>query len=169
MKFTDALIIAVILVGGYMYLFPKDKPTTNESLIAQFDKRDVVKRNDWKKGKVIDGVQVYSARKDYSEFQSVWSLGRNEAGAIVLTEGKAPKVEAAFALSQCNKLASAVTDAEISTITDPVFSVFQAALASKRDAKGILRASGDVGGKSYNVSIRAIGSALTFSCGIKTI
>lgn len=31
MKFTDALILAVILVGGYHYFFDKDELTGNES------------------------------------------------------------------------------------------------------------------------------------------
>ncbi|WP_340068555.1 hypothetical protein [Escherichia coli] len=170
MKFSDILILAVILGGGYTYFFSKDKtPTTNEKLISQFDHHDVINRNEWGKGNVIDGVQIYSVRKDYAVSQSVWSLGKNEASVMVLTEGKEPKIEAAFALSQCNQLASAVIDTKTADISDLVFSVFQKALSSEKDTKGVLRATGEVGGKSYDVSARVIGSVLTFSCGIKTI
>ncbi|WP_438436644.1 hypothetical protein [Kluyvera georgiana] len=169
MKFSNILILGVILGGGYTYLFPKDKsPTINEVLIAKFDKSDVVKRSDWEKGSVIDGVQIYSARKDYTVFQSIWSLGKDDAGVTVLTAGKTPKIEAAFALTQCNQLAKTVVDSEAPAITDAVSSVFQNAIASDKDKNGVLRATGDVGGRTYDVSARVIGSVLTFSCGIKT-
>ncbi|WBW63657.1 hypothetical protein [Klebsiella electrica] len=169
MKFSNILILAVILGGGYTYFFSKDKnPTVNEKLISQFDKHDVINSSEWGKGNVIDGVQIYSVRKDYSVFQSIWSLGRGEAGVMVLTEGKDPKIEAAFALSQCNQLASAVIDTKTAATSDAVFSVFQKALSAEKDDKGVLRATGEVGGKSYDVSARVINSVLTFSCGIKT-
>ncbi|EPG4110212.1 MULTISPECIES: hypothetical protein [Klebsiella/Raoultella group] len=169
MKFSNVIILAVILGGGYSYLFPKNAaPTPNEVLITQFDKHDVVKRSEWRKGNVIDGVQIYSVRKDYAVFQSIWSLGRDEAGVMVLTEGKEPKIEAAFALNQCNQLASAVIDTKTDDTSDAVFSVFQKALSAEKDNKGVLRATGEVGGKSYDVSARVIDSVLTFSCGIKS-
>lgn len=169
MKFSNVIILAVILGGGYSYLFPKNAvPAPNEVLITQFDKHDVVKRSEWRKGNVIDGVQIYSVRKDYAVFQSIWSLGRDEAGVMVLTEGKEPKIEAAFALSQCNQLASAVIDTKNDDTSDAVFSVFQKALSAEKDNKGVLRATGEVSGKSYDVSARVIDSVLTFSCGIKS-
>ncbi|EPF3479902.1 TPA: hypothetical protein L9R56_003226 [Klebsiella pneumoniae] len=169
MKFSNILILAVILGGGYTYFFSKDKsPTVNEKLISQFDKHDVINSSEWGKGNVIDGVQIYTVRKDYAVFQSIWSLGRGEAGVMVLTEGKEPKIEAAFALSQCNQLASAVIDTKAAATSDAVFSVFQKALSAEKDDKGVLRATGEVGGKSYDVSARVIDSVLTFSCGIKT-
>lgn len=50
MKFSNILILAVILGGGYTYLFPKDKtPTINEKLISQFDKHDVINSSEWGK------------------------------------------------------------------------------------------------------------------------
>lgn len=169
MKFSDILILGIILGGGYTYFFSKNTPpTVNEKLITQFDKHGIIKKNDWEKGKIIEGVQIYTSRKEYTAFQSVWNLGVNEAGVIVLTEGKLPKAEAAIALGQCNQLAKTVTDNETSITTDAVFSVFQKALAADKDKEGVLRATGDVGGKSYDVSARVIGSVLTFSCGIKT-
>ena len=164
MKFSDILILGVILGGGYTYFFSQDEPPTiNEKLITQFDKHDVIEQHGWKKGKVIDGVQVYSVRKDYTVFQSLWNLGKNEASVIVLTEGKTPKIEAAFALNQCNQLAKAVIDNETSTITDAVFSVFQKALAADKDKEGVLRATGDVGGKLYDVSAGTILSLIHIS------
>lgn len=169
MKFSDILILAVILGGGYSYFFSKEKmPTLNEQLITQFDKHDVVGKNQWEKGKVIDGVQVYAVRKDYTVYQSLWNLGVKDAGVIVMSAGEATKIDAAFALSQCNQLAKAVTDNESTTITDAVFSIFQRALAADKDKDGILRSSGNVDGKVYDVSARVIGPALTFTCGIKT-
>ena len=169
MKFSNVLILAIVLGGGYSYFFPKKEPQTiNEKLIAQFDKQDVIKRNDWEKGNIIDGVQIFSVRKDYSVFQSVWALGKDEASVMVLTEGKTPKIEAAFALSQCNQLAKSVADSDDSTVHDAVFSIFQNALATDKDKNGILRATGNVDGKSYDISVRTIGSTVTFGCGIRT-
>ncbi|AFJ48075.1 hypothetical protein [Shimwellia blattae] len=170
MKFSNVIILAVILGGGYSYFFPKNAaPTPNEVLITQFDKYDVVKRSEWRKGNIIDGVQIYSFRKEYPAFQSVWSLGKDEAGVMVLTEGKNLKIEAAFALNQCNQLAGAVLNKDSSHINDAVFSVFQKALGSEMSSANALDASGDVSGRRFDVSARVINSVLTFTCGMQTI
>ncbi|WP_078000360.1 hypothetical protein [Edwardsiella tarda] len=170
MKFFDILILGVVLGGGYTYFFSKEKPpTTNQKLIAQFDKHDVIKRSEWEKGDLIDGIQVYTVRKDYTVYQSIWSLGKNDADVIVMTSGATPTFDAAFALSQCSQLAKAVVNSDASTIADDVSSIFQNAIAADKDKNGVLRATGNVSGRAYSVSARTIGSALTFTCDIKTV
>ncbi|KFB93073.1 hypothetical protein GTGU_04746 [Trabulsiella guamensis ATCC 49490] len=170
MKFINTLILGFIVVVTGKFLYEKEnQPSVNERLISQFDKYDIIKRNSWKKDNIVDGVQVYSIRKDYTLFQSLWHLGKDKANVMVLTEGKEVKIDAAFALSQCNQLAIVVTDDDTPTIRDAVFSVFQNALAAGKDEEGVLRASGDVGGKPYSIFVRTIGSVLTFSCSIETV
>ncbi|UCQ39656.1 hypothetical protein DCF38_08890 [Edwardsiella piscicida] len=142
MKFFDILILGVVLGGGYTYFVSKEKPpTTNQKLITQFDKHDVIKRSDWEKGDLIDGIQVYTVRKDYTVYQSIWSLGKDDAGVIVLTPGRTPAFEAAFALSQCSRLAKAVVNSDASTIADDVSSIFKNAITADKDKNGVLRAT----------------------------
>ncbi|ENF6043016.1 hypothetical protein ABRV10_005116 [Citrobacter amalonaticus] len=169
MKFSDILIIGIILGVGYTYFFSNtEAPSVNENLITQFDKRDVIKRSEWSEGKVIDGIQIYTASKDYTLANSIWMLGKDEAAVTVLTEGKQPEFEATFIVSQCNQLAMVVTDKEASTVKNDVMTIFKSAFDSDKDKDGVLRASGEISGRHFDVSVRKLGSVSTFSCGIKT-
>ncbi|KFB97281.1 hypothetical protein GTGU_04648 [Trabulsiella guamensis ATCC 49490] len=165
MKFTDILILSVILVGGYSYFFNKDEPpTVNEKLIAQFEKYKTVRKGDWEKGEVIDSVQVYTAKTDYPAFQSVWLLGVNEASVMVVTSGKYPKIEPSMALGQCKNLAESVMDNRADSIGNAVSTIFTTAVNTFNEEGKKVKASAEIGNTPFSVTVQNIDSALTYSC-----
>ncbi|HGY4723304.1 TPA: hypothetical protein ACNV1G_004553 [Citrobacter amalonaticus] len=168
MKFSDIVIFSVIIVGGYTYFSKTTAPTANEKLISQFDKHNIVKQNEWTKGNVIDGIQVYTAKKDYTIIYSVWLLGKNEAAVTVLADGKMPESQGVFIISQCNQLVMAVTNRKVTDVKDEVLSILEKAGGADKDKDGVLRASGEIAGKLFRVSIREIDSIPAFTCAIKT-
>lgn len=165
MKFTNILLLSIILGGGYTYFFEKrEQPTFNENLITQFDKRDVVKRNEWKKGDVIDGIQAYSARKDYSMLQSVWGLGVKNTSVTAFTTGVMPQVERQAVLEQCVQLAKIVLNSDDDSIVNAVSTIFSAATKAYQEAGKKVRASGDIGLTPFSVQVQNIAPVLTYSC-----
>jgi len=165
MKFTNVLLLSIILGGGYTYFFDKrEQPTFNENLITQFDKRDVVKRNEWKKGDVIDGVQAYSARTKYSMLQSVWGLGVKNTSVIIFTTGTMPQTEHQVALKQCIQLAKTVMNSDAESIEDAVTTIFSEATKAYEENGKKVQASGDIGLTPFSVQVQNIAPVLTYSC-----
>ncbi|EMR0566578.1 TPA: hypothetical protein ROF92_000069 [Citrobacter freundii] len=167
MKFIGYICFFIVLMWAASSLLGKDKSqTVNEKLITQFEKRDVVKRHEWNKGKVIDGVQVYTARKDYVILQSIWGLGVKEASVIILTTGKTPQVEIPVVLGQCVQLAKVVMDSDAESITDAVSTIFTAAIQTYKKEGKKVEASGDIGSTPFSVTVQDISSVLTYGCGV---
>ncbi|HFK9327752.1 TPA: hypothetical protein ACG2V7_000673 [Escherichia coli] len=167
MKFTDALILAVILVGGYHHFFDKDELTGNEKLISQFDKMGVLKKTEWKKGAIVDGVQVYTATTEDSTVSTVWALGTDAVTAMVFSSGKDIDGESLAAVNQCVKLVEGVTgkkDSENSI--NQVAEIFTKATANRREDDSY-SASGFTSGMELRATIRKVMESVTYSCDLR--
>jgi hypothetical protein len=75
MKFIGTLCVLFALGWAFITLTKGNtQPPVNEKLIAQFAKQRLIKKDEWSYGQVVDGVQVYTARKEYPAFDSLWGL-----------------------------------------------------------------------------------------------
>ncbi|EPJ5577260.1 hypothetical protein PPD89_001241 [Citrobacter farmeri] len=167
MKFTDALILAVILVGGYHYFFDKDELTGNEKLISQFDKMGVLKKTDWKKGAVVGGIQGYTATTEDTVVSTVWALGADTVTAMVISSGKDIDGESLAAVNQCVKLVEGVTGKkDPETSLNQIAEIFTKATTNRREDDSY-SASGFASGMELRATIRKIMESVTYSCDLR--
>ncbi|GJK94396.1 hypothetical protein TUM17569_57750 [Klebsiella oxytoca] len=66
----------IIWVVSFFVKAEKKELPSNEVLISQFDNMGVFDKDEWKKGNVVEGVQVYTARTDDKITKSSWLLGK---------------------------------------------------------------------------------------------
>jgi hypothetical protein len=161
MKFIGTLCVLFALGWAFITLTKGNtQPPVNEKLIAQFAKQRLIKKDEWSYGQVVDGVQVYTARKEYPAFDSLWGLGVDDARVTVLTYGRNPEFEPVLAMGQCENLAIAVFDSDSKPIKDAVSAIFTAAETYKKKVK--VQATGDIGDLPFRVTVQNIDSVLTF-------
>ena len=167
MKFIGTLCVLFTLVWAFITLTKGDtQQPVNEKLIAQFAKQRIIKKDEWSDGKVVDGIQVYTARKEYPSFASLWGLGVSDAHVTIPTYGRYPALEPELAMAQCELLAVAVFDSDSKPIKDAVSAIFTTATATYKKEGKKVQATGDIGELPFRVTIQNIDSVLTFSCDI---
>lgn len=168
MKFIGTLCVIFTFGWAFITLKKSDKPlSVNEKLIAQFANQRMLKKDEWNTGNgVVDGVQVYTARKEYPSFDSLWGLGVNDARVTVLTYGRNVEFEPVLAMGQCENLAVAVFDSDSKQIKDAVSAIFTTATETYKKERKKVQATGDIGNLPFRVTVQKVGSVLTFSCNI---
>ncbi|HEM6672535.1 TPA: hypothetical protein U2I07_002599 [Citrobacter koseri] len=168
MKFIGTLCVIFTIGWAFITLTKNDKPlSVNEKLIAQFANQRLLKKDEWNTGNgVVDGVQVYTARKEYPAFASLWRLGVKDAGVTVLTSGTYPEFEPVLAMGQCKNLAIAVFDSDSKPVNDAVSTIFTTATETYKKEGKKVQATGDIGNLPFRVTVQNIDSVLTFSCDI---
>jgi hypothetical protein len=165
MKFSNILLLSIILGGGYTYFFERNEPPPMlKKLIDQFAKQTFLEKNDWSKDKVVDGVQWYTAREKHPS--SIWALSEKKAKVTVLTSEKHSEIEPVQAMAQCENLAVAVFDSDSKQIKEAVSAIFTTAADTYKKEGKKVQATGDIGSLPFRVTVQNIDSVLTFSCDI---
>lgn len=169
MKLIGNICFAVFVIWAASFFFnseAKDLPS-NEALISQFEKQNILNENEWKKGSIVEGVQVYSARTAGNSIKSSWLLGVKQVGVISVSSKTDPALSKKDALSTCHKLVQGVMARDVRDDYDIVARVFKYALDSepvdntKRDAEII-------DGYKFEVQMGPIASNLySYACTMK--
>ncbi|SHG65384.1 hypothetical protein SAMN05428958_102541 [Pantoea sesami] len=166
--FRYIFLLSIIAAAGYFFFFgKKDNKGHNEQLIAQFDARNVVKKDEWVKGNIIDGEQIYTAHKDYAVLNSIWTLGVKNPSVIVMLSGKTLALEVPMASGQCNQLAKAVLNTDSNLYNEPVSDLFMKAIEEFTKDEKVGRVTGKVGNEDYTVTVNKVASLPVFSCSFK--
>lgn len=167
MKFIGTLCVLFTIGWAFITLTKGNaQPSVNEKIITQFAKQRIIKKDEWTKDKVINGVQLYTVKKEYPSFKSIWALGVKEANVSIPTFGRYPVLEPELAMAQCENLAIAVFDSDSKPIKDAVSAIFTTATETYKKEGKKVQATGDIGSLPFRVTVQNIDSVLTFSCNI---
>lgn len=170
MKLFNILFIIVLVLWAYSSFTTRDDElwVPDEDLITNFEQYQIVSRKEWHRGRNSNNTQVLVAYKKHAGFQSVWTLGEVESSVAVQTLGDDPELDSVFAAGQCYQLAKVVMDDDSHDIADGITVLFKNVLSSVAGSENALRASGEIGDRTYHVSVRVSGPALIFMCTIET-
>ena len=121
----------IVWVASFFVKAEKKELPSNEVLISQFDKMGLFDKGVWKKGNVVDGMQVYTTATADNILRSTWLLGVKQAGVISLSELHDPAFEGVAALSVCFKLVRGVLGRDTKEDFKMVENAFKLALSSE--------------------------------------
>lgn len=121
----------VIWVASFFFKSEAKGLPSNEDLISQFDQMGLFEKGVWKKGNVVDGVQVYTTITADNILRSTWLLGVKQAGVISLSDLHDPAFEGVAALSVCFKLVRGVLGRDSKEDFKVIEDAFKFALSSK--------------------------------------
>ncbi|HBV9255824.1 TPA: hypothetical protein R4X75_003179 [Klebsiella pneumoniae] len=121
----------VIWVASFFFKSEAKELPSNEALISQFDQMELFEKGVWKKGNVVDGVQVYTTITADNILRSTWLLGVKQAGVISLSDLHDPAFEGIAALSVCFKLVRGVLGRDSKEDFKVIEDAFKFALSSK--------------------------------------
>ncbi|HCZ9100902.1 TPA: hypothetical protein O4G09_004001 [Klebsiella michiganensis] len=157
----------VIWIASFFFKSEAKELPTNETLISQFEKQNVLKKDEWEKGDVVEGIQVYSALTEGDGVKNAWLLGVKQAGVFSVSPRSDPAFSKKAALSTCYKLVKGVMARDDSEDLDIVAKAFKYAFNSepvdntKRDAEII-------DGYKFEVQMGPIASNLySYACTMK--
>ncbi|HCA7356739.1 TPA: hypothetical protein MX306_003065 [Citrobacter freundii] len=140
---------------------------SNEALISQFEKMEIFTPDEWKKGNIVDGVQVYTARTDDHILKSSWLLGVKQAGVISVTDKNDPAFSVISALGSCYKLVKGVVARDEKQDFELIERAFRRALSSEL-IDNSYSATEVIAGYRFEVQMGSIGSNLySYGCSIK--
>lgn len=123
--------VFVIWVASFFFKSEAKELPSNEALISQFDQMELFEKGVWKKGNVVDGVQVYTTITADNILRSTWLLGVKQAGVISLSDLHDPAFEGIAALSVCFKLVRGVLGRDSKEDFKVIEDAFKFALSSK--------------------------------------
>ncbi|MCJ4425344.1 hypothetical protein LNV77_23420 [Klebsiella pneumoniae] len=123
--------VFVIWVASFFFKSEAKELPSNEALISQFDQMELFEKGVWKKGNVVDGVQVYTTITADNILRSTWLLGVKQAGVISLSDLHDPAFESIAALSVCFKLVRGVLGRDSKEDFKVIEDAFKFALSSK--------------------------------------
>ena len=98
----------IVWVVSFFVKAEKKEFPSSEVLVSQFEKMELFDKKDWKKGNVVDGVQVYTSHTADNILNSSWLLGVKQAAVISLSDIRDPAFEGVSALAVCFKLVKGV-------------------------------------------------------------
>ncbi|MCE9941459.1 hypothetical protein [Serratia liquefaciens] len=157
----------VIWVASFFFKSEKKSLPSNEMLISQFDKMDVFESGVWKKGNVVDGVQIYTTRTTNNILDSSWVLGVKQVGVISVSDMHDPAFEGVSALGLCYKLVKGVLARDKKEDSEIVTNAFKWALSST-PVDNAYRDTEIIDGYKLEVQIGEVGSNLnSYACSIK--
>lgn len=160
-------IAFVIWVASFFFKSEAKELPSNEVLISQFEMQGVLKRDEWKKGNVVNGVQVYSARTEDNIIKSSWLLGVKQAGVVSIAAIQDPSFSVVAALSSCYKLVKGVLSRDDKQDFERVERAFKYALS----AEPINNTQHDteiINGFRFEIQMGTIGSNLySYACTMK--
>ncbi|MEB6425730.1 hypothetical protein [Citrobacter freundii] len=169
MKLMGNLCCLAFLVWAISFFVKsEDKQIpSNEVLISQFEKMGIFTPDQWEKGNVVDGVQVYTAKTDDNILKSSWLLGVKQAGVISVTAKNDPAFSVISALSTCYKLVKGV----VARDEKPDFKVVEKAFKQAISSEPVDNAYSDtevIADYRFKVQMGTIGSNLySYACSIK--
>lgn len=154
----------VIWIASFFVKAEKKEFPSNEELLSQFERLGVLDRNEWKKGNIVNGIQVYTAKTKNEILNNVWSLGTKDVGVISLSNGDDLAMEGIAALGECYKVAKGVIGLDSKENFNAVAAIFREASAT-RSEDGIYQSSGVIDGKNFDVRMqRVTPNIFSFSC-----
>lgn len=169
MKLISNLLCMVFIVWVTTFFLNPEKKSlpTNEDLISQFEKMEVFKKNEWKKGNVVDGTQVYTARTTDNILKSSWLLGVKQAGVISISTNHDPAFAIISALSLCYRVVKGVTVRDSNEDFKTLEDIFKGALSST-PVDGSYRGTGMIDGYKLEINMGSVGSnAFSYTCVMK--
>lgn len=116
-------------------------------LLSRFDKLGIVKSNDWREGKIIEGKPVLTTR----DGGNLYMINNKSLSSMSITEGEKPHVEAMHAASICFNIAYVATDTKSKDVTQAVTDIIEEAANDKSGSSGDL-----INGYWFTVDIKHI-------------
>lgn len=154
----------IVWVASFFVKAEKKESPSNEVLLSQFEQVGVIDRNEWKKGNVVNGIQVYTAKTKNEILSNVWSLGTKDVGVISLSSGDDLAIEGIAALGECYKVAKGVIGMDSKENFNAVAAIFREASATRSEG-GAYQSSGIVDGRNFDVHMqRVTPNIFSFSC-----
>ncbi|HCI6174794.1 TPA: hypothetical protein NPO38_000250 [Klebsiella quasipneumoniae subsp. quasipneumoniae] len=157
----------IIWVVSFFVKAEKKELPSNEVLISQFDNMEVFNKDEWKKGSVVEGVQVYTARTDDKITKSSWLLGVKQVGLIAISDKNDSALESISVLASCYKLVKGVLGRDDKGDFKVVEDTFRTAISSE-PIDNTRSDTGVIDGYRFKVQMGPVAANLnSYSCSIK--
>ncbi|HID8084381.1 TPA: hypothetical protein ACXIDR_003361 [Serratia marcescens] len=158
MKLIGNLCILAFVVWAVSFFSSgeKKKLPSNEALISQFDEMGIFDKSVWKKGNVVDGMQVYTTHTSDNLLKSSWVVGDKQVGVIAISSNRDPALEGVSSLGLCYKLVKGVMARDNKEDSSRVTEAFKRALSSK-SVDNTYHDTVIINGYKFDVNIQALG------------
>ncbi|WP_373629481.1 hypothetical protein AAHU05_21640 [Klebsiella variicola subsp. variicola] len=157
----------IVWVVSFFVKAEKKEFPSSEVLVSQFEKMELFDKKDWKKGNVVDGVQVYTSHTADNILNSSWLLGVKQAAVISLSDIRDPAFEGVSALAVCFKLVKGVLGRDTKEDFKVVEDSFKSALSSG-SIDNVHQDSQDLDGYKFEVQMKSVTSNInSYTCSIK--
>ncbi|HFS7987251.1 TPA: hypothetical protein ACH2IQ_002306 [Klebsiella pneumoniae] len=169
MKLIGNLLCIGFIVWVVSFFVKADKKElpSNEVLISQFDNMGIFDKNEWQKGNVVEGVQVYTARTDDKISKGSWVLGVKQAGLIAVSDKHDPAFESISVLASCYKLVKGVLGRDDKEDFKIVEGTFRAAISSE-PVDNTRSDTSVINGYRFKVQAGSVAANLnSYACSIK--